>query len=66
MKLYYKFCQFPAVLDFISVGTFTMCHEALKNLKKGAPGWSDSSGGGLVLSSMLFYIIKLLGIKSLS
>ena len=63
MKLYYKFCLFPAVLDFISVGTFTMCHEALKNLKKGAPGRSDSSG---VLSSMLFYVIKLLGIKSLS
>lgn len=36
-------------MDIDSVGTFTMCHEALKYLKKGAPG-RGSSGGGLILS----------------
>lgn len=40
---------FRTVLDIDSVGTFTMCHEALKYLKKGGPGRS-SSGGGLILN----------------
>ncbi|KAH7528082.1 peroxisomal 2,4-dienoyl-CoA reductase [(3E)-enoyl-CoA-producing] [Ziziphus jujuba] len=40
---------FRTVMDIDSVGTFTMCHEALKYLKKGAPG-RGSSGGGLILS----------------
>ncbi|PON74432.1 Short-chain dehydrogenase/reductase [Parasponia andersonii] len=40
---------FRTVLDIDSVGTYTMCHEALKYLKKGAPGRS-SSGGGVILN----------------
>ncbi|KAK6934754.1 hypothetical protein RJ641_034909 [Dillenia turbinata] len=40
---------FRTVLDIDSVGTFTMCHEALKYLKKGGPG-RDSSAGGLILN----------------
>lgn len=40
---------FRTVMDIDSVGTFTMCHEALKYLKKGGPGRS-SSGGGTILS----------------
>ena len=40
-----------AVIDIDSVGTFTMCHEALKYLKKGAPGRSDTSGGGTKIES---------------
>ncbi|KAG8386645.1 hypothetical protein BUALT_Bualt03G0170200 [Buddleja alternifolia] len=36
---------FKTVLDIDSVGTFTMCHEALKYLKKGGPGRSSSDGG---------------------
>ncbi|KAK9082209.1 hypothetical protein Syun_031658 [Stephania yunnanensis] len=38
-----------AVLDIDSVGTFTMCHAALKYLKQGGPG-RDSSSGGLILN----------------
>ncbi|PON74431.1 Short-chain dehydrogenase/reductase [Parasponia andersonii] len=41
---------FRTVLDIDSVGTFTMCHEALKYLKKGGPGRSNSSGGGIILN----------------
>ncbi|XP_062115706.1 peroxisomal 2,4-dienoyl-CoA reductase [(3E)-enoyl-CoA-producing]-like [Humulus lupulus] len=40
---------FRTVMDIDSVGTFTMCHEALKYLKKGGLGKS-SSGGGLILN----------------
>lgn len=40
---------FRTVLDIDSVGTFTMCHEALQYLKKGGPGRS-SSGGGMILN----------------
>ncbi|XP_059444014.1 peroxisomal 2,4-dienoyl-CoA reductase [(3E)-enoyl-CoA-producing] [Corylus avellana] len=40
---------FRTVMDIDSVGTFTMCHEALKYLKKGGPG-RGSSGGGTILS----------------
>lgn len=40
---------FFAVLDIDSVGTFTMCHEALQYLKKGGPGRS-LSGGGMILN----------------
>ncbi|KAF3437408.1 hypothetical protein FNV43_RR20161 [Rhamnella rubrinervis] len=46
-------------LDINSFGTFTMCHEALENLKKGPLGRRDSSGGGLMLTSVLLYIIRL-------
>ncbi|KAF3436983.1 hypothetical protein FNV43_RR19736 [Rhamnella rubrinervis] len=41
---------FRTVMDIDSVGTFTMCHEALKYLKKGAPGRSSTFGGGLILN----------------
>ncbi|KAI6691674.1 hypothetical protein NL676_028502 [Syzygium grande] len=40
---------FRTVMDIDSVGTFTMCHEALKYLKKGGPG-RGSSGGGTILN----------------
>ncbi|XP_077253422.1 peroxisomal 2,4-dienoyl-CoA reductase [(3E)-enoyl-CoA-producing]-like [Tasmannia lanceolata] len=40
---------FKTVLDIDSVGTFTMCHEALKYLKEGGPG-KGPSGGGLILN----------------
>uniref|UniRef100_I1MI72 2,4-dienoyl-CoA reductase [(3E)-enoyl-CoA-producing] n=1 Tax=Glycine max TaxID=3847 RepID=I1MI72_SOYBN len=38
------------VLDIDSVGTFTMCHEALKYLKKGGEGRSNSSSGGSIIN----------------
>ncbi|PIN12223.1 Reductase [Handroanthus impetiginosus] len=41
---------FKTVMDIDSVGTFTMCHEALKYLKKGGPGRSLSSSGGFILN----------------
>ncbi|KAI5420425.1 hypothetical protein KIW84_044280 [Lathyrus oleraceus] len=41
---------FRTVLDIDSVGTFTMCHEALKYLKKGGPGRDSSSGGGVIMN----------------
>lgn len=41
---------FRTVLDIDSVGTFTMCHEALKYLKKGGEGRSSSSGGGTIIN----------------
>lgn len=40
---------FRTVMDIDSVGTFTMCHAALKYLKKGGPG-RDSSSGGIILN----------------
>ncbi|KAK3010146.1 hypothetical protein RJ639_011803 [Escallonia herrerae] len=47
---------FRTVMDIDSVGTFTMCHEALKYLKKGGPGRSSSSGGSIVnISATLHY-----------
>lgn len=43
-------------MDIDSVGTFTMCHEALKYLKKGGPGRSFSSGGSILnISATLHY-----------
>ncbi|KAK4484936.1 hypothetical protein RD792_007541 [Penstemon davidsonii] len=47
---------FKTVLDIDSVGTFTMCHEAFKYLKKGAPGRSSSTGGFILnISATLHY-----------
>ncbi|KAL6313584.1 hypothetical protein AAG906_006952 [Vitis piasezkii] len=47
---------FRTVMDIDSVGTFTMCHEALKYLKKGGPGRSFSSGGSILnISATLHY-----------
>ncbi|KAL6201685.1 hypothetical protein ACLB2K_025397 [Fragaria x ananassa] len=44
------------VLDIDAVGTFTMCHEALKYLKKGAPGKDSSAGGTIInISATLHY-----------
>ncbi|KAB2636896.1 peroxisomal 2,4-dienoyl-CoA reductase [Pyrus ussuriensis x Pyrus communis] len=40
---------FRTVMDIDAVGTFTMCYEALKYLKKGGPG-RGSSGGGTILN----------------
>ncbi|KAL7241487.1 hypothetical protein ACSBR1_014142 [Camellia fascicularis] len=40
---------FRTVIDIDSVGTFTMCHEALKYLKRGGPG-QDSSRGGIIIN----------------
>ena len=46
---------FP-VMDIDSVGTFTMCHEALKYLKKGGPGKGPSAGGIILnISATLHY-----------
>ncbi|GMN53746.1 hypothetical protein TIFTF001_022872 [Ficus carica] len=41
---------FRTVMDIDAVGTFTMCHEALKYLKKGGPGRSSSDSGGVILN----------------
>ncbi|KAM7526903.1 hypothetical protein LguiA_016805 [Lonicera macranthoides] len=41
---------FRTVMDIDSVGTFTMSHEALKYLKKGGPGRSSSTSGGMILN----------------
>ncbi|KAL0306098.1 UNVERIFIED_CONTAM: Peroxisomal 2,4-dienoyl-CoA reductase [Sesamum radiatum] len=47
---------FKTVMDIDSVGTFTMCREALKYLKKGGPGRSSSSGGFILnISATLHY-----------
>ncbi|KAM7256249.1 hypothetical protein ACFE04_011990 [Oxalis oulophora] len=41
---------FRTVLDIDAVGTFTMCHEALKYLKKGGLGKDPSDKGGTILN----------------
>ncbi|KAG1365121.1 putative peroxisomal 2,4-dienoyl-CoA reductase [Cocos nucifera] len=47
---------FRTVLDIDSVGTYTMCHEALKYLKKGGPGKGPSTGGLILnISATLHY-----------
>ncbi|GAB2209335.1 hypothetical protein Droror1_Dr00026545 [Drosera rotundifolia] len=47
---------FRTVLDIDSVGTFTMCREALHYLKKGGPGRPSSSGGVILnISATLHY-----------
>ncbi|KAE9592816.1 hypothetical protein Lal_00029126 [Lupinus albus] len=47
---------FRTVMDIDSVGTFTMCHEALKYLKKGGQGRNSSSGGVILnISATLHY-----------
>ncbi|TXG48324.1 hypothetical protein EZV62_027618 [Acer yangbiense] len=47
---------FRTVIDIDSVGTFTMCHEALKYLKKGGLGREPSSGGTIInISATLHY-----------
>ncbi|KAK6785766.1 hypothetical protein RDI58_019221 [Solanum bulbocastanum] len=47
---------FRTVLDIDSVGTFTMCHEALNYIKKGGPGRSSTSGGMILnISATLHY-----------
>lgn len=47
---------FRTVMDIDSVGTFTMCREALKYLKKGGPGRSSDNGGVILnISATLHY-----------
>ncbi|XP_041028845.1 peroxisomal 2,4-dienoyl-CoA reductase [(3E)-enoyl-CoA-producing]-like [Juglans microcarpa x Juglans regia] len=47
---------FRTVIDIDSVGTFTMCHEALKYLKKGGPGKDHFVGGTIInISATLHY-----------
>ncbi|KAL5744874.1 hypothetical protein ACOSQ2_027990 [Xanthoceras sorbifolium] len=47
---------FKTVMDIDTVGTFTMCREALKYLKKGGPGRSSSGGGTILnISATLHY-----------
>ncbi|KAJ8758756.1 hypothetical protein K2173_000477 [Erythroxylum novogranatense] len=47
---------FKTVMDIDSVGTFTMCHEALRYLKKGGPGKDPSDGGIIInISATLHY-----------
>ncbi|KAA8537230.1 hypothetical protein F0562_029714 [Nyssa sinensis] len=46
---------FRTVIDIDSVGTFTMCHEALKYLKKGGLGKDQSSGGLIINISVTFH-----------
>lgn len=47
---------FKTVMDIDSVGTFTMCHEALEYLKKGGQGRGSSSGGMILnISATLHY-----------
>ncbi|KAG6638893.1 peroxisomal 2,4-dienoyl-CoA reductase [(3E)-enoyl-CoA-producing]-like isoform X1 [Carya illinoinensis] len=47
---------FRTVMDIDSVGTFTMCHEALKYLKKGGPGKDHFVGGTIInISATLHY-----------
>lgn len=47
---------FRTVLDIDSVGTFTMCHAALRYLKTGAPGRKSSNGGTILnISATLHY-----------
>uniref|UniRef100_A0A6V7PUR3 2,4-dienoyl-CoA reductase [(3E)-enoyl-CoA-producing] n=1 Tax=Ananas comosus var. bracteatus TaxID=296719 RepID=A0A6V7PUR3_ANACO len=47
---------FRTVIEIDSVGTYTMCHEALKYLKKGGPGKGPSMGGLIInISATLHY-----------
>ncbi|XP_072966368.1 peroxisomal 2,4-dienoyl-CoA reductase [(3E)-enoyl-CoA-producing]-like [Typha angustifolia] len=47
---------FRTVMDIDSVGTYTMCHEALKYLKKGGPGKCPYKGGLILnISATLHY-----------
>jgi hypothetical protein len=45
-----------AVLEIDTLGTYTMCYEALKYLKKGGPGKGPSTGGLIInISATLHY-----------
>uniref|UniRef100_A0A0E0DIA8 2,4-dienoyl-CoA reductase [(3E)-enoyl-CoA-producing] n=1 Tax=Oryza meridionalis TaxID=40149 RepID=A0A0E0DIA8_9ORYZ len=47
---------FRTVVDIDTVGTYTMCYEALKYLKKGGPGKGPSTGGVIInISATLHY-----------
>ncbi|KAI3921411.1 hypothetical protein MKW98_013345 [Papaver atlanticum] len=47
---------FKTVMDIDSVGTFTMCHAALKYIKKGGLGRGASTGGTIMnISATLHY-----------
>ena len=54
-KLAY-FTLLSAVLEIDTLGTYTMCYEALKYLKKGGPGKVPSTGGLIInISATLHY-----------
>lgn len=56
LVVYYFFLLDFAVIDIDSVGTFRMCHHALKFLKKGGPGKDPSTGGTIInISAILHY-----------
>ncbi|XWS55385.1 hypothetical protein CRYUN_Cryun10bG0169700 [Craigia yunnanensis] len=47
---------FRTVIDIDSIGTFRMCHEALKYLKRGGPGKDPSTGGTIInISAVIHY-----------
>ncbi|XVF68381.1 hypothetical protein PTKIN_Ptkin10aG0201100 [Pterospermum kingtungense] len=46
---------FRTVIDIDSVGTFRMCHHALKYLKKGGPGKDPSTGGTIINISAILH-----------
>ncbi|MBA0771812.1 hypothetical protein Gotri_007284 [Gossypium trilobum] len=47
---------FRTVIDIDSIGTFIMCHEALKYLKKGGLGKDPSTGGTIInITATLHY-----------
>ncbi|XVE48473.1 hypothetical protein DITRI_Ditri01bG0004800 [Diplodiscus trichospermus] len=47
---------FRTVIDIDSIGTFRMCHEAIKYLKKGGAGKDPSTGGTIVnISAVIHY-----------
>lgn len=52
--IYYMY-ELCAVMDIDSVGTFTMCHEALPFIKKDGAGRGSSGGFILNLSATLHY-----------
>ncbi|CAI0401563.1 unnamed protein product [Linum tenue] len=41
---------FKTVMDIDAVGTFTMCHEAVKYLKRGGEGRDPSDAGGAIIN----------------
>ncbi|XP_076901430.1 peroxisomal 2,4-dienoyl-CoA reductase [(3E)-enoyl-CoA-producing]-like [Bidens hawaiensis] len=50
-NLIYEIPLWPKPISPISLRcTFTMCHEAVKYLKKGGPGRSSDESGGIILN----------------
>lgn len=52
----FLFIVLVAVIDIDSIGTFIMCHEAFKYLKKGGLGKDPSTGGTIInITATLHY-----------